>query len=277
MNYKPIIDNSFRSENLVNPKAYFIREFKKVNRDYFYEAKDFFNGFIHYLDQQEEIIRKKFNEYLAALELEIQNLEDDKHTFYDSYYGGLIDKQGKSYSDYHKERRTLHLESYKRLLETADIYDGKCKMCDYSLKTIELVRESVQLAFNELTGSDNDITCQPKLSSKKMQPIVRKFTAKENALAYIFDLHAAGDTVPLNLTEGSNAKNVLLEVGALRGFTRPDTFYRAVTKVLKYDLNSKKELNLISLDWLGVLEELSEDFGALSKFLESKGLTGNNP
>ena len=128
-------------------------------------------------------------------------------------------------------------------------------------------KELENLKAKEFTNSINDF-----VKSKE-----RKYTAKENALAYILDLYANNLLIPINPLDQSISKRSLIDVGRKRGFDKPDTFYRAVKAVLNTDLNSEKYLKFISKDWLNVLQGLSVDFEKLSKYLEGKGLIGKNP
>ncbi|MDW7691475.1 hypothetical protein R9C00_17990 [Flammeovirgaceae bacterium SG7u.111] len=109
-------------------------------------------------------------------------------------------------------------------------------------------------------------------SSKKTS---KKFIANEHALAYIFDLYAEGKQVPINRTEGGlNAKEIK-RIGIEKGFDKPDTFYRAVKNVLKFDLNKTKDLNNISKDWFNGVKTLSNNWVKTSEYLKEKGLSGD--
>lgn len=101
----------------------------------------------------------------------------------------------------------------------------------------------------------------------------RNYTSKEMALVYIFDTYASGKQLPQNLTEGGNSKKDLMLIGVSRGM-KGDTFYRAVVKVLRYDLNSVDQLFHISKDWENVLRHLSSDWSKLSNYLRAKSLLG---
>ncbi len=102
----------------------------------------------------------------------------------------------------------------------------------------------------------------------------RKYSANEQALAYIFDLFANGVTVPTNRIEGGLSKKKLLEIGREKGFGKPDTFYRAVKLVLGYDLNRVSNLLSISKDWMGAVKKMSKDWEATERYLRDKGLIG---
>ena len=52
----------------------------------------------------------------------------------------------------------------------------------------------------------------------------------------------------------------------------PDTFYRAVKKVLNYDLNKPTDLLNISKDWLNAVRNLSPDWKTTEQYLKNKEL-----
>lgn len=103
-------------------------------------------------------------------------------------------------------------------------------------------------------------------------PPKRKFIANEKALAYIFDLYATGKQIPENHTEGGLSAKEIKKIGAEKGFDKPDTFYRAVRNVSKYDLSRKRDLNNISHGWLTAVETLSDHWDKTREYLIQQGL-----
>ncbi len=110
------------------------------------------------------------------------------------------------------------------------------------------------------------------------QPIVKqkpiKYGAKEYALTYIFDLYAIGQQVPINRIEGSfDAKKIKQDASKFSNYDKaPDTFYRAVKDVLKYDLNKPTDLQNISKDWLNAVRNLSTNWVTTEQYLKGKKL-----
>lgn len=100
----------------------------------------------------------------------------------------------------------------------------------------------------------------------------RKYIAKEYALAYIFDLYAKGEMIPINVIDGGYNAKQLKQIGLDRGFSSPDTFYRAVKTVLKFDLNKIKDLQIISKDWLNAVEKLSNNWIETQQYLKKQNL-----
>jgi hypothetical protein len=110
------------------------------------------------------------------------------------------------------------------------------------------------------------------------QPIVKqkpiKYGANEYALTYIFDLYAIGRQVPTNRVEGSfDAKKIKQDASIFPNYDKaPDTFYRAVKFVLKYDLNKPTDLQNISKDWLNAVRNLSNNWVTTEQYLKNKRL-----
>ncbi|MCI0922281.1 hypothetical protein [Sphingobacterium rhinopitheci] len=136
----------------------------------------------------------------------------------------------------------------------------------------QMTNTSHQKEFEELKKTEAKASINDGVKNRG-----RKYTAKEDALAYVFDLYANDLLIPINPIDQSISKSSLIGVGKKRGFDKPDTFYRAVKVVHDTDLNSEKYLKFISKDWLNVLQDLSDDYEKLSKYLENKGLIGKNP
>lgn len=99
-----------------------------------------------------------------------------------------------------------------------------------------------------------------------------KYTANEKALVYLFDLDTLGKQVPYNRTEGSLDAKELKRIGKEKGFDKPDTFYRGVKAVLKFDRNKEQDLQNISKDWLSVVKNLSNNWEQTKKYLIDKEL-----
>jgi hypothetical protein len=100
----------------------------------------------------------------------------------------------------------------------------------------------------------------------------RKYIAKEYALAYIFDLYAKGEMIPINAIDGGYNAKQLKQVGLDKGFSSPDTFYRAVKTVLEFDLNKVKDLQSISKYWLSAVEKLSNNWIETQQYLMKQNL-----
>lgn len=113
---------------------------------------------------------------------------------------------------------------------------------------------------------------QPRQIPNKTKPV--QYTANEYALAYIFDLYANGEQVPINRAEGTyNAKKIKEDSTLFNSYLKsPDGFYRAVKKVLTFDVNKSADLQNISKDWQNSVKALSNNWTITQQYLKNKKL-----
>lgn len=109
-------------------------------------------------------------------------------------------------------------------------------------------------------------------TSHTEQKNVIKFTAKEYALTYIFDLWAIGKQIPINRVEGGYRKKELYLIGETIPGIKPNTFYNAVKEVAKNNLNSRVLLQNISKDWYNAVRTLSKHWEVTEEYLRTIGL-----
>jgi|GEM_PF-4547282 len=131
--------------------------------------------------------------------------------------------------------------------------------------------EELEQELSKIEGSE--LETKPLLPIDEQKPV--KYTANEYALTYIFDLFAIGQQVPINRVEGGfDAKKIKKDVCKFPDYDKaPDTFYRAVTKILKYyDLNNENDLQNISNDWLNAVRNLSTNWPVTKEYLKEKKL-----
>lgn len=103
---------------------------------------------------------------------------------------------------------------------------------------------------------------------------VLKYSAKEYALAYIFDLYSKGQQIPINRKEATLDAKYLKSIGEdkTKGNFKGDTFYRAVKEVNKYNLNSINELNMISNGWKNAVLSILKNDNEVKKYFSNKNL-----
>jgi len=164
MDYKSIISRSLKAENRINLSGYLMREFKKAEKDFFYEFEDFFNGFLFLLNKEKLFIENKFEIYLKDLKDTISKLENDELSFSNSYHQNCIDKnEGLTYNEYYLLQKEKNIKFYKESLKTANIYDGKALGSDFNLKIIE----NLLIIINELLVSNNE-TCNMSIDHTQL-------------------------------------------------------------------------------------------------------------
>lgn len=98
-----------------------------------------------------------------------------------------------------------------------------------------------------------------------------KYIAKEYALAYILDLYAKGELLPINRIDGGYDQKTIEKIGESKG-CKGNTFMKAVREVKKIDINKEEDLKKISKDWKNAVKELSENWGIVRTYLISKKL-----
>ena len=97
-----------------------------------------------------------------------------------------------------------------------------------------------------------------------------KNTAKHYALSYLFELNALGEQLPKN--DGGLAQSKLIEIGNDRIGKNGSGFVKAIRELLKYDINSDKQLMNISQNWREKVLALSTHKDEIEKYLKSKNL-----
>jgi len=101
------------------------------------------------------------------------------------------------------------------------------------------------------------------------------YKADEYALTYILDLYANEKELPANRVDGGlDAKKIKEDSVRFPTFKKkPDTFYRAVLKVVTYNLSSEVFLTQISKDWYNAVKDLSSNWVTTYQYLKDKNLT----
>lgn len=152
------------------------------------------------------------------------------------------------------------------------ILENDIKVNKYFYQRIKDMEQMLKLSkYSESDNLDNESLIPQPIN----QPKSLKYKADEYALAYVFDLWAQGKQVPSNRIEGGYNAKELKRIGAnYYKFKKPDTFYRAVRKVLTYDLNKTQYLESISKDWYNAVKKLSKNWVITEQYLRDKNLTG---
>lgn len=162
-------------------------------------------------------------------------------------------------------------------------HEHYCKLLErFRISAPEEVKKGLDWHdLNEWINSEiNNANESPLGQTLPPQPIVKqkpiKYGANEYALTYIFDLYGIGQQVPINRIEGSfDAKKIKQDASKFPYYDKePDTFYRAVKSVLKYDLNNPTDLQNISKDWLNAVSNLSTNWVTTEQYLKDKELIG---
>lgn len=272
MNYLEIVlQGYFNENNREFLENYFFREFKKAEKEQYFEADEFFNGCIKVIESWEEYLEEQV--FKRKRELDLVLIAANNGTM---KYGDL---QGKTIEE--KNRETI--EYCKQ--ELKEVRSGGIGSPSFTVHLYSLTngRIAYNMPYNELLVIKSAILeafkkTQPNIEPLPPQPIVKqkpiKYGANEYALTYIFDLYAIGQQVPINRIEGSfDAKKIKQDASKFPMYDKaPDTFYRAVKSVLEYDLNKPTDLQNISKDWLNAVRNLSTNWVITEQYLKDKNL-----
>ena len=269
-----VLDGWFNSINRENLENYFLRSFKKAERDEFLDLKTFYDGCYNasqFLINEVETknINKRINELyfmLSAAKSKTMNFDkEDETKTYEERCAEIIE-----YCEH--ELNFLNNEGGKFGFSYPLFYKGINYQCKYGEmlylqeSIIKFFMSEVEIEF--LTNQKAESIPAPQ----QEQPI--KFTAKEYALAYIFDLYANGRQIPINRIEGSLSKKEIEQYGKDNiQFIKPDTFYNAVKDLNKnYNVSIIKDLQNISQDWLNAVKSLAKDWKKTKAYLTEKEL-----
>jgi hypothetical protein len=274
MNYLEIVlQGYFNENNREFLEKYFFREFKKAEKEQYFEADEFFNGCIKVIESwekylQEQVFKRKHELYLMLDGAKNGTIK------YEDLQGKTIEEKRRETIQYcEQELKDVRPDGIGSLSFTVHLHSLTNGRIAYNMPYYELlvIKIAILKAFKKTQPNIEPLPPQP---IDEQKPI--KYGAKEYALTYIFDLYAIGQQVPINRIEGSfDAKKIKQDASKFPMYDKaPDTFYRAVKSVLEYDLNKPIDLQNISKDWLNAVRNLSTNWVITEQYLKDKNLIG---
>lgn len=162
MDFDKIIRNAFMHENFKNLNAYFEREFKKAQRDNFYEKDDFFNPILAKLERIEKLNNDDFEKHKLNLKIVIKKAQENDFEHRETYYSNCLDRLGVLYESYKQEQNDLRVKDFTKQLENLSLENFKRNSVfdDYSNSQISKIKNAVNNVNGrkveqqlELTGS----------------------------------------------------------------------------------------------------------------------------
>lgn len=264
MDFDKIIRNAFMHENFKNLNAYFEREFKKAQRDNFYEKDDFFNPILDKLERIEKLNNDAFEKLKLSLKIGIEKAQKNEFEHKD-YYSMCLDRLGVLYESYKQEQNDLRVKDFTKQLENLSIENFKRKdiFDNYSNSEIDSIRNAVNnISFKKIE--------QPELNESKTSHELRekKYFAKHYVLAYLIECNAKGESFPIG------QKLELEKIGnRIMGTNKGNRFYKVFNDIINKDLNIEK--NLIEIggeNWRTKIKDLSSEPETIEKYLQSKQL-----
>lgn len=151
MNFSGIIYNGIKNiENKKDLKAYFIREFKKAQRDHFYTLENFFTPLFSLIDTYKKEIAEKFASSQRWYENVISKAEKNELDFYDYYYTRCLDKQGIYYEGFKTQENKREFEERKKEFREFSIEMVSTQNGTYKLSEIRQIEDALKQAENGL-------------------------------------------------------------------------------------------------------------------------------
>ena len=274
MNYLEIVlQGYFNENNREFLEKYFFREFKKAEKEQYFEAHEFFSGCIKVIKSWEKYLQEQVFKRKCELYLMLDGAENGTMKYGDLQGKTIEEKRQETIEYCEQELKEVRPDGIGSLSFTVHLHSLTNGRIAYNMPYNELlvIKIAILKAFKKT---------QPNIEPLPPQPIVKqkpiKYGANEYALTYIFDLYAIGQQVPINRIEGSfDAKKIKQDASKFPMYDKaPDTFYRAVKSVLEYDLNKPIDLQNISKDWLNAVRNLSTNWVITEQYLKDKNLIG---
>lgn len=274
MNYLEIVlQGYFNENNREFLEKYFFREFKKAEKEQYFEALEFFSGCIKVIESWEKYLQEQVFKRKNELYLMLNGAKNGTMKYGDLQGKTIEEKRQETIEYCEQELKEVRPDGIGSLSFTVHLQSLTNGRIAYNMPYNELlvIKIAILKAFKKT---------QPNIEPLPPQPIVKqkpiKYGANEYALTYIFDLYAIGQQVPINRIEGSfDAKKIKQDASKFPMYDKaPDTFYRAVKSVLEYDLNKPTDLQNISKDWLNAVRNLSTNWAITEQYLNDKNLIG---
>lgn len=245
MNYLEIVLRGYFDDNKRQfLEKYFYREYKKAEKEKFFEASEFFSGCLKATKGLKNEINQQINKYKTHLHTELKNAETlEKIDFYKQELEGIIKGS-------HSITMPLHSQTTGRTRQIG-------------LNEINQINLAIAKAYAK-TNDVNSLIPQPI----KTKADTEKYTAKHYLLAYLFECNAKGESYPIG------NKKELERIGNERmGAGKGNRFYKVFNEVIKKDLNAENNLFEIGGEyWRKAVIELSKAPELVENYLQSKQL-----
>ncbi|MEN2282218.1 hypothetical protein AAGF08_08770 [Algoriphagus sp. SE2] len=267
MNYSEIILRGYFDENNREfLEKYFFREFKKAEKDQFFEADEFFNGCIKVIEGwekhlEDQVFRRKHQLY------EMLSGARNGTMHYKDLQGKTVNQINQETIDYcEEELKNVRPDGIGGLTFNVNLFALTNGRIAYNISYGELlqIKLSILKAYKK---SHQKTFADP---SKEVNPENKaiKYNAKHYVLSFIMECNAIGKSLPIG------QKKVLENVGNKKmGAGKGNRFYKVFNEIVKKDLIV--ENNLIEIggeNWREIVKNLSTEPEKIEIFLQSKHL-----
>lgn len=270
MNYLEIVlQGYFNENNREHLEKYFVREYKKAEKENF-EADEFFSGCLKIIEGWEKHLQDKVFERKRELYLMLNEAKNGTLSYSDMEGKTIEQKRQETIEYCEQELKDTRPDGIGSLSFTVDLHSLTNGRITYNMAYNEVLQIKLSILKAFVKTQSNIETLPPQTTEKKSI----KYGANEYALTYILDLYALGKQIPTNRIDGSlDAKAIKNDVCKFPDYDKaPDTFYRAVRNVLRYDINNPRDLQNISKDWLNAVRNLSTNWATTEQYLKDKNL-----
>ena len=226
-----------------------------LKTDTIINGKDFIKSFIEGFKEGENYFKTEFS--IDAKTMYGQNSELYVKNIHSNFFHVLHSDQ--NYKGWNFVKSTYPILITEAIIKKYGYYSG-------IVNTVEELIKKHPVPFANFYECE-EIKNSPEVP--KQEP--RKLKSEHYALAYIFDCNAISESILIG------QKTELEKIGKQRadGAISGNTFYKAVTRILKEDKDLNAEKSLIEIageDWKEILFELTKFPEELKKFLQSKQL-----
>jgi hypothetical protein len=271
MNYLEIVLKGYFDENNREYlEKYFFREFKKAEKESFFDADEFFNGCLKVIKEWEKYLEEKVFKRKTELFFMLNAAENGTLSYGNLEEKAIEQKRVETIEYCKDELKSVRPDGIGSLTFTVHLSSLTNGIINYNMPYNELlfIKGSILKAF---LSSKNIQQAKNPEPTEEIGQAPRKYRGEHYALAFIFDCNSIGESIPYG------SKTELEKIGRKRvnGAISGNTFYKRVSEIFKqgYDLNSQKSLiEIAGEDWKEIMLELSKYPEELQEYLQSKQL-----
>lgn len=270
MNYLDIVlQGYFNDNNREFLERYFFREFKKAEKEQFFEAVEFFNGCLKVIEGWEKHLQDKVFERKRELYLMLNEAKNGTLSYAELEGKTIEEKRQETIQYCEQELKDVRADGIGSLSFTVHLHSLTKGRIAYNMAYNEVlqIKLSILKAFEKTQPNIEPLPPQQNDKPKPEQETIR-YTAKHYVLAYLIECNAKGESFPIG------QKKELEKIGNERmGTGKGNRFYKVFNEVINKDLNAEKNLSEIGGEyWRKAVIELSKAPELVENYLQSKQL-----
>jgi hypothetical protein len=155
-------------------KAYFVREYKKAERDFFYNPETFFPPLWELMKNCRTAIEKEFAESVEQFKLNIEKAKKGQMRFA-LPIASHVPFQEIDTAAYQKEQNEIHYELWSKQFDEFTIYKVHCSFHfrKLFLGDIELIESKLRDAQQQITGAHQQTEIKNAQTSIEIKPVFK--------------------------------------------------------------------------------------------------------